>query len=174
MNNLEFVGPFCCWNPPKRSLFQFEVTGSFKLTWYIKAFKCYPFPCKLDLVIFTSKTWELKGEKKKKSDRFNWNNRTELLMVCNFNLYCAFYFPGHYVQACWRSYRNRYHKGFQQGRHQVRWVAQALVCLPGSEGMFGLLDAISWNQSLLKPCTAAFVLFQSPVNTNRECLFLLL
>lgn len=71
MNNLEFVGPFCCWNPPKWSLFQFEVTGSFKLTWYIKAFKCYPFPCKLDLVIFTSKTWELKGEKKKKSDRFN-------------------------------------------------------------------------------------------------------
>lgn len=50
-------------------------------------------------------------------------------MICNF-LSFGFQILGHYIQARWRSHRNRYNKGFQQRCHEVCLGTQALLYLP--------------------------------------------
>ena len=91
------------------------------------------------------------------------------LWSATFICILLFKFSGHYIQACWSSYCNRYNKGFQQRCYQVRLVTQVLLYIPSSEGLFGfpvavLLSSLSW--SLLKSWTAVFLVFYSLVNTS--------
>lgn len=67
--------------------------------------------------------------------------KTELFIVCNIHLYFALWISGHFIQACWCSYCNRYNKGFQQGCYQVTQALLYLIFLV-QKGCFRLFIAI--------------------------------